>query len=241
MAFDVYPVGANSGFSEESSIDSEKDRDVFALGGRLADHVADPVGGDFDLTTSGSSLDVDVAAGTAFMSGHRVVSDATVTLTVDASSTNYIWLVVRDAETGNAIIEYNTTGSAPSGAYAMKLAEVDTDSSGVTATRDFRPPTAFAADQVATSADSIAGQTSDQPVDATGVQTFTVTLPAPFPTALDHVELTLAKLTDSAVSSDHVRVPPSNLARDSFQVEYDISNAGSSGTVANWFYTARGH
>jgi len=241
MAFDVYPVGANTGFSEESSIDSEKDRDVAALGGRLADHVADPVGGDFAITTSGSSLDVDVAAGTAFVIGHRVVSDAIVTLTVDASTTNYIWLVLRDGASGNAVIEYNTTGSAPSGVAAMKLFEVDTDSSGVTATRDFRPPTAFAADAVATSVDSIADQTADQAVDATGVQTFTVTLPQPFPTALDHVELTLAKLTDTAVVLDYVRVPPSNMARDSFQVEYDVSGAGASGATANWFYTARGH
>lgn len=241
MAFDVYPAGSASGFAEEAAYNSDKDRDVYSLGGRLADHVVDPVGGDFGITTSGSSLDVDVAPGTAFVNGHRVVSDATVTLTLDASSTNYIWLVVRDSESGNAIIEYNTSGGAPSGLYALKLWEADTDSSGVTATRDYRPPTAYAADQVATAADSIADQTSDQPVDATGVQTFTVTLPAPFPTALDHVELTLAKLTDTGVAFDFVRVPPSNMARDSFQVEYDVATAGASGTVANWFYTARGH
>lgn len=241
MAFDVYPVGANSGFAEESAIDSEKDRDVAALGGRLADHVADPVGGDFDLTTSGSSLDVDVAAGTAFMSGHRVVSDATETVTVDASSTNYIWLVVRDAETGNAIIEYNTTGSAPSGAYAMKMAEVDTDSSGVTTTRDYRPPVAFTGDSVAASADSIAGTTSSQAVDATGVATFTVTLPAPFPNDLDDVQLTLRDLTDTSVDFGYVRVPPGNMARDQFQVEYDVAAAGASGATATWGFVARGH
>lgn len=241
MAFDVYPVGANSGFSEESSIDSERDRDVAALGGRLADHVVDPVGGDFGLTTSGSSLDVDVAPGTAFMNGHRVVSDATVTLTVDASSTNYIWLVVRDAAAGNAVIEYNTDGSTPTGAYAVKLFEVDTDSSGVTATRDFRPPLPYAADSIAASADAMVGETGTQAVDATGVATFTVTLPAPFPNALDDVQLTLRDLTDTAVDFGFVRVPSSNMARDQFQVEYDVAAAGASGSTATWGFVARGH
>ena len=147
MAFTVYPVGADSGFSEESAINSERDRLVAALGGRMATFVADPfTGGDFSLTTSGSSYDVDVAPGDAFVGGHFVRSNSTVTVTVDGSATNELFVVVDDAESNNATITSTSDGSTPSGQYVVKIHEVTTHGSGVTGTTDFRPFVPFRQD-----------------------------------------------------------------------------------------------
>jgi len=243
MAFDVYPVGGNSGFSEESAIDSAKDRDVAALGGRMADFVVDPFDGtntDFGITTSGSSLDVDVDPGSAFMSGHKVVSDATVTLTLDASTTNYIWLVVRDAATGNAIIEYNTTGSAPSGLYAIELWRVSTDSSGVTGTTDRRPYTPFR--DGATTQDSVTGrkfgESGTVAVDSTGVKTVSVSFTEPYRTALDTVGLELNQLDDTAVVFGFVRAI--NRTPSGFDIQVRVDKAGASGSQATFDWETQG-
>lgn len=240
MAFDVYPVGANSGFGEESSIDSEKDRSIVALGGRLADFVVSPFAdGDFDITTSGSSLDVDVAPGEAFLGGHRVVSDATTTLTLDASSTNYIWLVVRDAATGNAVIEYNTDGSTPSGLYAIELWEAVTDSSGVTGTTDRRPYVPFPDDA---DADGITGRktgtTGPVSVASTGEQTVDVTFANPYRFSLDRVLVSLETLDDTAVNFGWEKVE--SKTADGFTVRVKITKAGASGSEATFAWTAYG-
>jgi len=180
MAFTVYPVGADSGFSEESAINSDRDRLVAALGGRMATFVVDPfTGGDFSLTTSTSSYDVDVAAGDAFAGGHLVRSDSTVTVTVNASVTSEIFLVVADAESGNAAIKAQDKATAdPSGAYVVKLHEVTSDGSGVTGTADFRPFVPFRQDSPV---NAITGQqeafVTGQAIDATGDFTTSVTFP----------------------------------------------------------------
>lgn len=242
MAFDVYPVGANSGFSEESAIDSEKDRLIASRLGRLQDFVADPFsGGDFGITTSGSSLDVDVAPGDAVMGGHRVVSDSTETLTVDASTTNYIWLVVRDAETGNAIIEYNTDGSTPSGLYAMELWRVTTDSSGVTGTTDRRPWVPYRDNDPNVSVSGKQSGTATFAIDSVGTVQNSVTFPNSYINGVDDIHLTLLNLDDTAVRFAYPpRVVPGTFGVDGFDYEVNITTAGASGTTGSLFWTARG-
>jgi len=245
MAFDVYPVGANSGFSEESSIDSEKDRDVSSLGGRLTNFVVAPFSnGDFGITTSGSSLDVDVAPGAAFMGGHRVVSDATETITVDPSTTNHIWLVVRDSETGNAIIVYNTDGSTPAGAYATKLWEVTTDSSGVTGTTDTRRYVPYPNLDPAESITGLKATPQGTPatpsiaLDSTGVKAVSVTFDHAYRDQVFAVVATLNNLDDTAASFGWIRTK--NVTVDGFDIEAKVDKQGSSGSTADFSWTAQG-
>lgn len=245
MAFDVYPVGANSGFSEESSIDSEKDREIVSLGGRITNFVVAPFSNDdFGITTSGSSLDVDVAPGTAFMGGHRVVSDATVTLTLDASSTNHIWLVVRDGEAGNATVEYNTDGSTPSGLYATKLWEVTTDSSGVTGTTDTRRyvpyPNLDPAESITGLKATLQGSPATPSVStaSTGVKTVDVTFDRSYREEIFAVVASLNNLDDTAASFGWIRTK--NVTVDGFTIEAKVDKQGGSGTTADFSWTAQG-
>lgn len=240
MAFTVYPVGSNTGFSEESDLDSEFFRAIHALGGRMADFVVSPFqSGHFDITTSGSSYDVDVAAGDAFVNGHFVQSDATETVTVDGSTTNEIFLVIDDANAGNGAIEYTSDGSTPSGQYVMKIWEVTTDGSGVTGSTDFRPWVAFPSDAVNETIIGLQKATvTGQAIDSTGVFTTAVSFPRSYITAVDDVEVYLDALTDTGAAFGFMRAK--NVTVDGFDLEYKVTAAGATGATADFGYKANG-
>jgi len=240
MAFTVYPVGADSGFSEESAINSERDRLVAALGGRMATFVVDPfTGGDFSLTTSGSSYDVDVAPGDAFVGGHFVRSNSTVTVTVDGSATNELFVVVDDAESNNATITSTSDGSTPSGQYVVKIHEVTTDGSGVTGTTDFRPFVPFRQDSPI---NAITGQQQDtvpgQAIDSTGNFTTSVTFPQSYQNGVDAVNIFIDGLTDDTARV--VNIYAGSVTADGFTLHYSVTAAGGSGATADFGYTATG-
>ena len=240
MAFTVHPVGSNSGFSEESSVDSELHRLLHAFGGRIADFVVSPFhSGHFDITTSGTSYDVDVAAWDAFFSGHLVRSDATETVTVDGSTTNEIFIVVDDGRSGNAAVEYTSDGSTPSGQYVMKIWEVTTDGSGVTGTTDFRKYVPFPGKHPD---ESITGQktgtTGTVATDVTGVVTVDHTFDHSYPQAAKTAVATLNTLSDTSVAFAWIRT--TNVTTDGFTVEARIDNAGASGSTADFLFQATG-
>lgn len=245
MAFTVHPIGSATGFAEQSELDSELDRLISGLGGRMADFVVSPFGGgDFDLTTSGSSYDVDVAPGDAFVGGHFVQSDTVVTITVDGSATNEVFLVVDDAQTGNAAIEYTSDGSDPPGQHVVKLHEVTTDGSGVTGTTDFRPYVAFPdlqPDESITGKKETPQGTPDPPsvsTESTGVVTVTVTFDRPYRDRIDSVVASLDNLTDTAVNFGWTRTK--NVTVDSFDIEVKVTKAGASGSTAEFHWVAHG-
>ena len=241
MAFSVYPAGANTGFSEETSLDSERDRLVASLGGRMATFVVDPfTGGDFSLTTSASSYDVDVAAGDAFVGGHFVRSDSTVTVTVNASVTSEIFLVVRDVEAGNAIIVAQDAATAdPSGQYVVKLHEVTSDGSGVTGTTDFRPFVPFRQDSPV---NAITGQqqgtVTGQAIDATGDFTTSVSFPQSYQQGVDSVNAYIDSMTDATARVVNVRAE--SVTVDGFTLHYSVTTAGAGGATADFGFTANG-
>jgi hypothetical protein len=239
MAIEAYPVGSNSGFSEESAIDSERDRLIAALGGRMSDFIVDPfTGGDFGITTSTSSYDVDIAAGDAFLGGHIVQNDAAITLTVDASTTNEIFLVVDDAANWGAEVTYTSDGTTPSGMYVMKIWEATTDGSGVTGTTDFRKYTPF--EDGATTEDSVTGRKSGTTgtidISTTGLKTVDVTFNNPYRVELDQVIIQVNSLTATDVGFDYWRAI--NRSTSGFTVEISVGNgSSSSGETADfdWF------
>jgi hypothetical protein len=241
MAFTVYPVGADSGFSAESAISSERDRLVAALGGRMATFVVDPfAGGDFSLTTSTSSFDVDVAAGTAFVGGHYVESNSTVTVTVNASVTSEIFLVVDDAEPDDAsIIAQDSGTSDPTGQYVVKLHEVTSDGSGVTGTTDFRPFVPYRQDAPV---NAVTGQqqatVTGQAIDSTGVFTTSVSFPHGYQTAADAVEVWLDSVTDTSVEFGFMNA--TNVTASGFDLQYSVVTAAAGGATADFGYTANG-
>ena len=245
MAIEAYPVGANSGFSEESAIDSEKDRLVQQAGGRMSDHIVDPfTGGHFDESHSGTSLDVTIdtgGTGKAFLGGHLVVNDAAITITVDASSTNEIFLVVADSPTGNAQVTYTSDGSTPSGLYVMKIWEAVTDSSGVTGTTDFREYVPFREDAVAASITGRKSGTSGTiAIDTTGVKTASVTFTNPYQNAVDQANAWLNALGDTAAEFGYIRVDPTSISTTGFTIEAKVTAAGGSGTTADFDWEAHG-
>ena len=93
----------------------------------------------FTVPASSATLNLDVAAGEALISGYRVVIDAATTLAMTASTTNYIYLkLTRDASNNvtGATFEVNATGIAP--ADSVKIAKATTSASAVTGTADAR-------------------------------------------------------------------------------------------------------
>lgn len=245
MAIEAYPVGADSGFSEESAINSERDRLISALGGRMSDFIVDPfAGGHFDISFSGSSYDVDIdtgASGKAFLGGHLVENDSTITLTLDGSSTNEIFLVVRDSATGNAEVVFTSDGSTPSGLYVMKIWEATTDGSGVTGTTDFREYVPFREDAVAASITGRKSGTSGTiAVDSTGVKTVAVSLPNPYTTSLDDAEAWLHSLSDTAAVVDNIRVQPGSYSTTGFTIEANVTTAGAGGATADFKWETHG-
>jgi hypothetical protein len=245
MAIEAYPVGSNSGFSEESAIDSERDRLVQQHGGRMSDHIANPfAGGHFDESHSGSSLDIDIdtgASGKAFLGGHLVVNDTTITLSLDASSTNEIFLVVRDSASGNAEVVYTSDGSTPSGQYVMKIWEATTDSSGVTGTTDFREYVPFREDAVAASITGRkAGTSGTIAIDTTGVKTASVSFTNPYQNAVDQANAWLNALGDTAAEFGFIRVDPTSISTTGFTIEAKVTAAGASGSTADFDWEAYG-
>jgi hypothetical protein len=245
MAIEAYPVGANSGFSEESTIDSERDRLISALGGRMADFIVDPfAGGHFDESHSSSSLDIDIdtgASGLAFMGGHLVVNDTIITLSLDASSTNEIFLVVRDAATGNAEVVYTSDGTTPTGQHVMKIWEASTDSSGVTGTTDFREYVAHREDAVATSTTGRkAGTSGTIAIDGTGVTTVSVSFMNAYQNAVDQANAWLNALGDTAAEFGFIRVDPTSISTTGFTIEAKVTAAGASGSTADFDWEAHG-
>lgn len=246
MAFDVYPAGSATGFSEESELSSETDRLIASLGGRMADFVVLPFSqGHFDVTTSGSSYDVDVAAGQAFLGGHYVTMDAATTVTVDGSATNELFLVVDDSLTGNAAVQYTSDGSTPSGQYVMKLWEATTDGSGVTGTTDARPYVAFPNQDPQESVTGLKDTTQGTPTnpsvptDSTGIFTVDVTYDRPFQTNVFSTLATLDDLTDTAADLGWIRT--SNSTLDGFTIEVKVTKTGAGGSTATFNWLAQGH
>ena len=245
MVIEAYPVGADTGFSEESAINSDRDRLISANGGRMSDHIVDPfTSGHFDESHSGSSLDIDIdtnGSGKAFLGGHLVVNDTTITLTLDASSTNEIYLVVRDSATGNAEVTYTSDGSTPSGQYVMQLLEATTDSSGVTATTDYRDYVPYRDDQPAR---GITGRKSGVSgtiaTDSTGVKTVTVTFTHPYQSGCDRATAWLNAVSDTSVEFGWLRVDPSTIDTAGFTIEARVSAAASSGATADFTWETDG-
>jgi len=245
MAIEAYPVGSNSGFNEESAIDSERDRLISGMGDRMADFVADPfTGGHFDESHSGSSLDIDIdtgASGLAFMGGHLVENDSTITLSLDASSTNEIFLVVRDGATGNAEVKFTSDGSTPSGKYVMKIWEATTDSSGVTGTTDFREYIPYRDDQVNRSITGRKSGTSGTVnTDAVAVVTVSVTFQNPYQNSVDQASAHLKSLSDNTVEFGWIRVDPTSIDTTGFTIEARVTAAAGSGATADFTWEAYG-
>jgi len=245
MAIEAYPVGANSGFSEESAIDSERDRLISGAGGRMSDYIVDPfTAGHFDESHSGSSLDIDIdigASGTALMGGHLVVNDATITLTLDGSSTNEIYLVVRDSASGNAEVVATSSGATPTGQYVLKLWEATTDSSGVTATTDFRAYVPYRDDQPNRNITGRkAGTSATVAIDSTGVKTVSVTFTHAYQNAVDQANAHLNALGDTGAEFGYIRVDPSSITSSGFTIEATVTAAGASGSTADFDWNAYG-
>lgn len=245
MAIEAYPVGADSGFSEESAINSERDRLISALGGRMSDFIVDPfTGGHFDESHSASSLDITIDTagnGLAFMGGHLVQNDAAITLTLDASSTNEIFLVVADGETGNAGVVFTSDGTTPSGSHVMKIWEATTDSSGVTGTTDFRKYTPFTFGG-STPEENITGSKSGESntidTSTTGVKTVDVTFDNPFRDSIGQVFVQPETLDDQTVEFAWWKATAKTV--DGFTIEARVSTAGGSGQTATFDWMATG-
>jgi hypothetical protein len=245
MAIETYPAGAASGFTEESAISSERDRLISALGGRLSDFIVDPYsGGHFDESHSGSSLDINIDTagdGLAFLGGHLVENDATITLTLDPSATNEIYLTVRDAATGNAAVVSTSDGSTPTGQYVLKLWEADTDASGVTATRDHRDYVPYRDDQPARNITGRkAGTSGTIAIDSTGVKSVSVTFTQGYRDAVDQAHAYLHALGDTDAEFGFIRVDPASITTGGFTIEANVVTAGASGSTADFNWTAYG-
>jgi len=248
MAIEAYPVGADSGFSEESAINSERDRLIAALGGRMADFIVAPFSsGHFDESHSGSSYDITIDTGgngLAFLGGHLVENDAAITLTLDASTTNEIFLVVRDAATGNAEVVFTSDGTTPSGQHVMKIWEATTDGSGVTGTTDFRKYIAFPnldPDESVTGLKETRQGTPDPPsvsTETSGVKTVDVTFDQPYRNHVFGVVATLNSLTDTAVNFGWIRAK--NVTTSGFTIEAKVTKTGASGSTADFNWQANG-
>jgi len=80
--------------------------------------------------SAGTGLNVDISAGTCFVNGFEIVSDATQSESVTASQTNYVYL------NDDGTITVNTTGTQPADSLFLGMAV--TDGSGVTSVSHVR-------------------------------------------------------------------------------------------------------
>lgn len=242
MAFTVHPVGANSGFSEESELDSELHRLLHSFGDRMATFVVSPFTNNHFNLTNPTGTDAQIAAGDAMVGGHLVRMDSAVTKTLNTSVTSEIFLVVDDAKSNNAaIVAQDKATTDPSGQYVVKLWEATTDSTTITGTTDFRPYVPFRDN--ADDAGAITGKktgTVQLSIDATGVVTKTVSFAEPYRTALDDVQLTMEDIGDTGAEMAYQRVPSTSKSTTGFDVEIRVATAGASGTTVTYRWTANG-
>ena len=82
------------------------------------------------VLSAGTGLNVDISAGTCFVNGFEIVSDATQSESVTASQTNYVYL------NDDGTFTVNTTGTQP--ADSLFLGTAVTDGSGVTSVSHVR-------------------------------------------------------------------------------------------------------
>lgn len=243
MVIETYPVGANSGFSEESELDSERDRLISAHGGRMANHIVDPFsGGDFDITTSPSDFQIDIAGGFALMGGHLVENGTNITKTINPNTTSEVFLRVDDNPTGNAeIVAQDKSDADPNGDYVMRIWEVTTDGSGTTGTTDFREYVPFREDQTNRSVTGRkAGTSGTIPIDSVGIQTVSVTFSQPYQNSADQANCWVNSLDDTGVDFQWWRVDPTTISKTGFTIEANINGAVGTNTTADFSWEAYG-
>lgn len=94
-----------------------------------------------------SGFDYDSAAGLvatfnggeAIIDGHRVICTGTFSFTLEASSTNHVWISWEEtADLATNLTVYNATSDSAPSTPSVKIATVTTDGSGVTANTDER-------------------------------------------------------------------------------------------------------
>jgi len=239
MTIATYPAGTESGFTDATALNSERERLINNLGGRMASFVSKPFAqGDYD-TTGASGLDVDVAAGEAFVEGHLVISDATETITLADNATNQVYITVDDALTDEAAIEAKTGGTTPSRKHYMQIAEVTTSSGSVDSITDNRPYVPYRESSVSNSITGRkSGTSGDIAIDSTGVKSVSVSFSNDYRTNIDDAQATLNKITDTSVEFGFVRV--TSLATSGFTVEAKVTTAAGSGATANVNWAAMG-
>jgi len=94
----------------------------------------------FDATTSETSLSVDIAGGEAFVFGSWLAIDTTTTVSLDANSTQTVY-VGWDKSTSNDVIVGLPSAFASTASDSdqrIPLWEFETDGSGVVSTSDYR-------------------------------------------------------------------------------------------------------
>jgi len=239
MTIATYPTGTETGFTESTALNSERDRLLNSLGDRQLSFVSRPFSqSDYNVSGAGS-LDVDIAAGVAFVSGHLVINDATITKTLDDNATNDVYIIVDDAETDNAAISYETGGSTPTAKYSMQIATVTTSSGTIDSTTDERPYVPYRENSTN---DSITGRKSgvsgDMDVATTGVKTVSVSFSNQYRNNADNAQVTLQNLDNTSVEFGYIRV--TSLSTSGFTIEANVVTSGSSGDVANFYWEAYG-
>jgi len=246
MAFSVYPVGANTGFSEESELDSEQSRLIAALGGRMSNFVVLPFSQNHFNLTNPSGLDAEIAAGDAFTGGHYVSMDAAETRTLSASTTSEIFLVVDDAEADNAAIVAQDAATAdPTGQYVLKLWEATTDGSTITGQSDFRPYVPFPNQGPRESVTGLKDTTQGSPAspsvgtDSTGIKTVSVSFDNPFRSNVFSVVASLDSVSDTAVNIGWIKT--NNVTVDGFDIDVKVTKSGASSSTATLDWIAQGH
>jgi len=246
MAFSVHPVGANSGFSEESTLDSDLHRLLHAFGGRMADFVVLPFSQNHFQLTNPSGLDAQIATGDAMTGGHFIRMDAAETRTLSASTTSEVFLVVDDAKTDNAdIVAQDKSTADPTGQYVMKLWEATTDSSTITGQTDFRPYVPFPNEDPQESVTGVKDTPQGTPnppsvaTDSTGVKSVSVTFDNPYQVEVFDVVASLSGVTDTAVNLGWVKT--SNITTSGFDIDVKVTKTGASGSTADMAWNARGH
>lgn len=88
---------------------------------------------------SAAGLVATFNGGEAIIDGHRVICTGTFSFTLEASSTNHVWISWEEtADLATNLTVYNATSDTPPSTPYIKIATVTTDGSGVTANTDER-------------------------------------------------------------------------------------------------------
>jgi len=138
MAYSVYPsvnaIGASSAVSKQLRERNETRRAKMYVRDNFVE-----AAGDF-LPTAGSGLTLDIASGEAIIDGYFVSSDATDSIALSASATNYVFLTLPQDGLLNVltpVLSANTTGASPSVPFVLLCTAV-TDGSSITSITDRR-------------------------------------------------------------------------------------------------------